>query len=38
MENEGEFPWSLFLVDRTKVWKEKEKFVIMCLCPSNNVA
>ena len=38
MANEGEFPWSWFLMDGTKVWKEKEKFVAMWLCPSNNVA
>ena len=27
----GEFPWSCFLGDRTKVQKEKEKFVVACL-------
>ena len=37
MSNVSEFPWSWFLADHTQVLEEKEKFVVACLRPSQNV-
>ena len=35
--NVGEFPWSWFLGDHTQVLEEKEKFVVACWRPPQNV-
>ena len=37
VSNVGEFPWSWFLGDHTQVLEEKEKFVVVCLRPPQNV-